>query len=159
PARYDLAAVSNHFGGLGGGHYTAYARNEETGKWYDFDDSHVEEIDESRVVTAAGYVLFYIRKDVQINPDRLVDQARIMMEIDDDIDEKNRKVVVAGQTQSNRTVDDYSLTNDDGGKVTAISNPAGLESTSSDDKVRNVVVTDKEDSSDGDSEYERAYAF
>ena len=23
---YDLFAVSNHFGGLGGGHYTAYAQ-------------------------------------------------------------------------------------------------------------------------------------
>lgn len=24
---YDLYAVSNHFGGMGGGHYTAYAKN------------------------------------------------------------------------------------------------------------------------------------
>ena len=24
---YDLYAVSNHFGGLGGGHYTAYCKN------------------------------------------------------------------------------------------------------------------------------------
>lgn len=24
---YDLFAISNHFGGLGGGHYTAYAKN------------------------------------------------------------------------------------------------------------------------------------
>lgn len=35
---YDLYAVSNHFGGLGGGHYTAYAKNPDTNKWYDFDD-------------------------------------------------------------------------------------------------------------------------
>ena len=35
---YDLYAVDNHYGGLGGGHYTAYAKNHETGKWYDFDD-------------------------------------------------------------------------------------------------------------------------
>lgn len=35
---YDLFAVDNHFGGLGGGHYTAFAKNEEDGKWHDFDD-------------------------------------------------------------------------------------------------------------------------
>ena len=39
---YDLYAVSNHFGGLGGGHYTAYVRMpgiDEDGGWYNFDDS------------------------------------------------------------------------------------------------------------------------
>jgi len=25
--KYDLFAVSNHYGSLGGGHYTAYAKN------------------------------------------------------------------------------------------------------------------------------------
>ena len=34
---YDLFAVDNHFGGLGGGHYTAYAQNFIDGKWYYFD--------------------------------------------------------------------------------------------------------------------------
>jgi ubiquitin C-terminal hydrolase len=29
---YDLYAISNHYGGLGGGHYTAYAKN--SSKWY-----------------------------------------------------------------------------------------------------------------------------
>ncbi|KAJ2765426.1 hypothetical protein IWQ56_004101, partial [Coemansia nantahalensis] len=57
---YDLHAVCNHFGGLGGGHYTAYAHNPEDGKWYDFNDSHVSEVrDPSRVVTEAAYMLFY----------------------------------------------------------------------------------------------------
>ena len=36
---YDLYAVSNHYGGLGGGHYTAYAKN--NGKWHDYNDSSV----------------------------------------------------------------------------------------------------------------------
>lgn len=35
---YDLFGVSNHFGGLGGGHYTAFAKNEEDGKWHNYDD-------------------------------------------------------------------------------------------------------------------------
>jgi len=34
---YDLFAVDNHYGGLGGGHYTAYAKNFENGQWYYFD--------------------------------------------------------------------------------------------------------------------------
>ena len=34
---YDLFAVDNHYGGLGGGHYTAYAQNFVDEKWYYFD--------------------------------------------------------------------------------------------------------------------------
>jgi ubiquitin carboxyl-terminal hydrolase 4/11/15 len=31
---YDLYAVSNHFGSLSGGHYTAFAKNPIFNKWY-----------------------------------------------------------------------------------------------------------------------------
>ena len=34
---YDLFAVDNHYGGLGGGHYTAYAQNYVDEKWYYYD--------------------------------------------------------------------------------------------------------------------------
>jgi len=34
-------AVDNHFGGMGGGHYTAFCRNKEDGQWYNYDDSRV----------------------------------------------------------------------------------------------------------------------
>jgi len=34
---YDLFAVDNHYGGLGGGHYTAFGKNFVDGKWYDFN--------------------------------------------------------------------------------------------------------------------------
>jgi ubiquitin carboxyl-terminal hydrolase 4/11 len=34
---YDLFAVDNHYGGLGGGHYTAYAKNFYDGQWYDYN--------------------------------------------------------------------------------------------------------------------------
>jgi len=62
---YDCYAVSNHFGGLGGGHYTAYALNDE-GEWSNFDDSRVtKNIDESEVVSSAAYMLFYRRRDVK----------------------------------------------------------------------------------------------
>ncbi|KAI5284316.1 CSN-associated deubiquitinating enzyme Ubp12, partial [Ascosphaera aggregata] len=35
--KYELIAVDNHYGGLGGGHYTAYARNFVDGNWYDYN--------------------------------------------------------------------------------------------------------------------------
>lgn len=41
PPIYDLFAVDEHIGGLGGGHYRAYAANHLTGQWYHFDDSYV----------------------------------------------------------------------------------------------------------------------
>jgi len=34
---YDLFAVDNHYGGLGGGHYTALAKNFYDGQWYDYN--------------------------------------------------------------------------------------------------------------------------
>uniref|UniRef100_A0A7N8X874 Ubiquitin carboxyl-terminal hydrolase n=1 Tax=Mastacembelus armatus TaxID=205130 RepID=A0A7N8X874_9TELE len=63
PCRYDLIAVSNHYGGMGGGHYTAYAKNKDDGKWYNFDDSSVSPANEDQIVSKAGYVLFYQRQD------------------------------------------------------------------------------------------------
>ena len=41
---YDCFGISNHFGSVGFGHYTAFAKNPLTGNWYDFDDSHVGQI-------------------------------------------------------------------------------------------------------------------
>jgi len=58
PLIYDLYAVSNHFGSLGGGHYTAYALVDD--EWYNFDDSRVSKVsDPESVKTPAAYVLFY----------------------------------------------------------------------------------------------------
>uniref|UniRef100_A0A8C2KXT7 Ubiquitin carboxyl-terminal hydrolase n=1 Tax=Cyprinus carpio TaxID=7962 RepID=A0A8C2KXT7_CYPCA len=63
PYVYDLIAVSNHYGGMGGGHYTAYGKNKVDGKWYYFDDSSVSSATEDQIVTKAAYVLFYQRRD------------------------------------------------------------------------------------------------
>jgi len=62
-AVYDLHAVSNHYGGLGGGHYTAYAINNYDNNWYYFDDSSVSSAEASSAVSKAAYVLFYTRRD------------------------------------------------------------------------------------------------
>ena len=86
---YDLYAISNHFGGMGGGHCecmtcmsslmtlegwveaieifgvcfssqgvyvvaldTAYAKSKDSAKWYNYDDSHVSEVAENRLVVS-----------------------------------------------------------------------------------------------------------
>ncbi|PUU81476.1 hypothetical protein B9Z19DRAFT_1062608 [Tuber borchii] len=78
---YDLIAVDNHYGGLGGGHYTAYAKSWIDNKWYHYDglftlilhfktakitdkfiDSSVREVNEQKVITSAAYLLFYRRR-------------------------------------------------------------------------------------------------
>lgn len=64
-AIYDLYAVSNHYGSLGGGHYTAFAQNKDDKNWYKFDDSYVSKVEDSKVQSSSAYVLFYRRRDVQ----------------------------------------------------------------------------------------------
>ncbi|KAL4777333.1 hypothetical protein BDW60DRAFT_172616 [Aspergillus nidulans var. acristatus] len=60
---YDLFAVDNHYGGLGGGHYTAYAKNFMTGQWNEYNDSSVSRpIDPQNAVTSSAYLLFYRRR-------------------------------------------------------------------------------------------------
>ena len=57
---YDLIATICHHGGAGGyGHYTAYALNDRSMQWYEFDDQLVTEVDLQQVVNCEAYVLFY----------------------------------------------------------------------------------------------------
>ncbi|KAI7993117.1 Ubiquitin carboxyl-terminal hydrolase 8 [Camellia lanceoleosa] len=58
--RYVLYAVSNHYGGMGGGHYTAFVQLGRD-RWYEFDDSLVSPASEEQIKTSAAYVLFYRR--------------------------------------------------------------------------------------------------
>ncbi|KAL1802822.1 hypothetical protein ACET3Z_031469 [Daucus carota] len=62
---YELYAVSNHYGGLGGGHYSAYSKLIDDDRWYHFDDSHVSPVSEADIRTSAAYVLFYRRVKVE----------------------------------------------------------------------------------------------
>ncbi|XP_071345129.1 ubiquitin carboxyl-terminal hydrolase 8 [Trachinotus anak] len=57
--RYNLYGVSNHYGGLDGGHYTAYCKNTIKQRWYKFDDHEVSDISTSSVKSSAAYILFY----------------------------------------------------------------------------------------------------
>uniref|UniRef100_A0A8C5HL02 ubiquitinyl hydrolase 1 n=1 Tax=Gouania willdenowi TaxID=441366 RepID=A0A8C5HL02_GOUWI len=57
--KYNLYGVSNHYGGLDGGHYTAYCKNAFKQRWYKFDDHEVSDISTSSVKSSAAYILFY----------------------------------------------------------------------------------------------------
>ena len=62
---YDLYAVSNHMGGLGGGHYKASTLNRFDDQWYEFNDSQYKSIPESahKEYAKSAYVLFYNRSE------------------------------------------------------------------------------------------------
>lgn len=77
---YKLYAVSNHYGTMNRGHYTAFCKNAKTQsyvkntfitflnaylfnqfnfRWYKYDDNYVTQIASNDVVSSAGYILFY----------------------------------------------------------------------------------------------------
>ncbi|XP_069839566.1 ubiquitin carboxyl-terminal hydrolase 8 [Dendropsophus ebraccatus] len=63
--KYSLFGVSNHYGGLDGGHYTAYCKNAIRQRWFKFDDHEVSEISVSSVKSSAAYILFYTSLDLR----------------------------------------------------------------------------------------------
>lgn len=61
---YRLQCVINHTGSLSGGHYYTYCLDEDSGKWFEFNDKEVSEISKNVIVTHTAYLLFYIREDL-----------------------------------------------------------------------------------------------
>jgi hypothetical protein len=73
---YDLYGVINHYGRMGFGHYTAFARDwdrhtphtnngsgELSSTWYSFDDDLIHIVDEKTIKTSAAYILFYRQRE------------------------------------------------------------------------------------------------
>ena len=70
-AIYDLYAVSNHMGGMGGGHYTAYAKNLDNKNWYHLDDSRTSKVSNPEtVIGSAAYVLYYYKRNPRLEKHR-----------------------------------------------------------------------------------------
>lgn len=84
PKSYNLYAVSNHYGTMNRGHYTAFCKNSKSKsyvfslnskpvhlfkrqfqmlcfnfRWYKYDDNYVTQIPSDDVNSSAGYILFY----------------------------------------------------------------------------------------------------
>ncbi|XP_037947694.1 ubiquitin carboxyl-terminal hydrolase 20 isoform X2 [Teleopsis dalmanni] len=56
---YNLSSVICHHGTVGSGHYTCFARNVLTDRWYEYDDHNVIEVPANYVQNCQAYVLFY----------------------------------------------------------------------------------------------------
>ncbi|KAJ1666474.1 hypothetical protein EV178_002261 [Coemansia sp. RSA 1646] len=105
---YDLYSVCNHFGGLGGGHYTAYARSPDDEKWYEFEDSRVSEVQSPEdVKTSAAYMLFY-RQRPSSEDGKSVGEEKI------------EKLIADYKASGINSPDEYAE-----GKATAVSLPYG----------------------------------
>lgn len=89
---YRLYAISNHYGSVGFGHYTAFALHPKDNSWYCFDDSSVNMVSEDQIVTAAAYILFYERIE---NEDQSVKNCEF-------------KIAPAQETQNNNNNNDAS---------------------------------------------------
>jgi ubiquitin C-terminal hydrolase len=56
--KYELYGINNHSGNVNGGHYTSHVKN-MNGKWYNYNDTIVKEIDEGEIFSPKAYCLFY----------------------------------------------------------------------------------------------------
>ena len=59
-SKYDLFAVSQHYGSTLFGHYTAVCKNFD--KWYSYNDSSIHLCSENDTKSSAAYVIFYRRQ-------------------------------------------------------------------------------------------------
>ncbi|KAK6343698.1 ubiquitin-specific protease doa4 [Orbilia blumenaviensis] len=70
PFYYSLYAVTNHYGSLTSGHYTAFVRvgggtgGREGGVWNKFDDTKATKMEGEDVVNRNAYILFWVRNGV-----------------------------------------------------------------------------------------------
>ena len=94
PLVYELYSILVHSGGAYGGHYFTFIKSFEDGKWYNFDDSTVREIDANDIPaktfggskSSNAYMLLYRQvegsqdKLIEINDEDIPDYIRKMYE-------------------------------------------------------------------------------
>ena len=93
-SNYRFYAVSRHHGSLGGGHYTAIARQGE--RWVDFNDSSATVLPSPPSPDASAYVLFYekvdtlpISSEVSNIPTQNLDTSSVDATTNNNLDENN----------------------------------------------------------------------
>nr|XP_045621599.1 ubiquitin carboxyl-terminal hydrolase 8-like [Procambarus clarkii]XP_045621601.1 ubiquitin carboxyl-terminal hydrolase 8-like [Procambarus clarkii]XP_045621602.1 ubiquitin carboxyl-terminal hydrolase 8-like [Procambarus clarkii] len=69
---FDLYGVSNHYGTMDGGHYTAFCKSVLNKQWYKFDDHEVYELSRDAVKSSAAYLLFYEASNMNVKVTNLI---------------------------------------------------------------------------------------
>jgi len=61
PNQYDLQGMCIHNGSLGGGHYFAVCKNNKDSTWYEYNDTNVTPISDTKRKQYSPYIFFYQR--------------------------------------------------------------------------------------------------
>jgi len=84
-----------HMGSLGHGHYVAYGKNHRNGNWYLYNDSCTKEVPVGEMDIDQPYILFYIRRDLNVQefmPNIGADRKKVeVASIDEDYDREIKK--------------------------------------------------------------------
>jgi ubiquitin carboxyl-terminal hydrolase 4/11 len=150
---YDCYAVTNHFGGLGGGHYTAFALNPDD-TWCLYDDSRITtNIDPKEVVSSAAYVLYYRRRDVPATKEFELDlQTGAAIQFSNGLDIAARPALILNDRESKCHTPTSSRSSSIGGSNAAITDDSARVA---DDDIRGMEgmtfgddgITDQQDGS------------
>ncbi|KAJ5384083.1 Peptidase C19 ubiquitin carboxyl-terminal hydrolase 2 [Penicillium concentricum] len=107
---YDLIAVDNHVGGMGGGHYTAYIKDFVSGAWVYCNDTSAKTVTNMQsIITAGAYLLFYRRRS---------DHALGNQELRELVEGyRNDSESVSGSSSGSRSPGGSQSPSEDGGRV------------------------------------------
>ncbi|KAJ5163992.1 Peptidase C19 ubiquitin carboxyl-terminal hydrolase 2 [Penicillium coprophilum] len=107
---YDLIAVDNHMGGMGGGHYTAYIKDFVSGAWVYCNDTSAKTVTNMQsIITAGAYLLFYRRRS-----DRALGNQELRELVEG---YRNESESVSGSSSSSHSPGGSQSPSEDGGRV------------------------------------------
>ena len=98
---YELFGICNHSGISEGGHYTAVIKN-ANGKWYNYNDTMVNEVSDSEIITSQSYCFFYRKKNLINN---------IYMNITETNDETIKSTDIENTNVENTNVENTNVEN------------------------------------------------
>ncbi|KXG48451.1 Peptidase C19, ubiquitin carboxyl-terminal hydrolase 2 [Penicillium griseofulvum] len=118
-AVYDLIAVDNHIGGMGGGHYTAYIKDFVSGAWVYCNDTSAKTVTNMQsMITAGAYLLFYRRRS-----DRALGNQELRELVEG---YRNDSGSVSGSASGSRSPGGSQSPSDDGGRILGSAPRKGL---------------------------------